>query len=117
VQAAKEIIILRIEYKAPERHMGSLVVEQTAQQMLPRLLETKIRRCDSRLAHRDSETGHSFHSLRNRIGKFPLPGLLVNQRSVRDDAIQGRRVRNEVEQSRQLQGDTGSRRAGSRVSS
>jgi hypothetical protein len=67
--------------------MGSLV-EQTAQQMPPRFHETRIRRRDSRLAHRDSGTGHSFHSPRNRIermqgnkkpGKFPCRALLVNQ--------------------------------------
>jgi hypothetical protein len=56
MQAAKETFILRIEYKPPERHIGSLVVEQTAQQMLPRLHETRIGRRDSRFAHRKSET-------------------------------------------------------------
>jgi hypothetical protein len=35
--------------------MGSLVVEQTAQQMLLRLHETSVGRRDSRLAHRKSE--------------------------------------------------------------
>lgn len=74
------IVILRIEYKPLKRHLAPLVVEQTGQQMLPRLHETTVRRRDTRLAHRNSETGHSFHSPRNRIermqfnkrpGKFP----------------------------------------------
>jgi len=34
VQAARATIILRIEYKPTERHMGSFVGEQTARQML-----------------------------------------------------------------------------------
>jgi hypothetical protein len=44
-----------MEFKPPERHMGSLVVEQTAQQMLARLHETSVGRGDSRLAHRKSQ--------------------------------------------------------------
>ena len=78
VQAAKALIVRRIEYKPAERHMGSLVWKQTAQQMLPRLHETSVGRYDSRLAHHNSESGQSVHNAIlssackvKKPGKFP----------------------------------------------
>jgi hypothetical protein len=55
VQPANETIVMRIEYKPPERRGESIVVEQTAQQILPRLYEASVGRRDSRLAHHKNE--------------------------------------------------------------
>jgi hypothetical protein len=70
VQAAKAILILRIEYEPPKRHLGSIVGEQTAPQVLPRRHDPRVGRRYSQPAHRNSETGHSVHSPRNRIERM-----------------------------------------------